>query len=165
MNHAKKVQAVDGLEPGEQVLSALFVRPSGGTAQVVGGAAGGLVGAGIAGLMGRRKRQAAGDENAAATVEGNATKLRVTAPGYVALTDRRWLVLNQAPMSGKPKEIVATLAHQDVSAIAFEKGALVGSASVRCADGSVEPLELPRGNPVEEFASAANSVGCTATVA
>lgn len=167
VNHLKKLQKADLLDPGEVATAVLFVAPSGNTMRMgTAAGVGGLVGAAAGVALDKRRENREAEEDAAAGVaeSGLADQVALTGNGYLAVTDRRWVLLSHGTVSGKPKEVVAAFEHGDITTVEITKGKLVGKARVRFRDGSAVTLDAPRGQKFDDLTTAATAAGTAVTV-
>lgn len=113
-----EAKAAAVLEADEQLLAGARGMSSGSTAQIAAGGAGavagGAVGSAVADKATRGRRQEGRQQEAAAGLGELPPQLAV------GLTTKRLLVFKRGSLSGKPKELVAELPRESITAIAGE---------------------------------------------
>lgn len=124
------------LQPGEQVLAAALLQPHGNSKRLAMGAAGGALGVLVASKL-RRKDDGTlvSDEGIAATIPDGTI--------VMGLTGGRVLLFGQAAMSGRPKELKATLARNDIAAIELGTGTAFRDVTIAFSDGTGRRFETP----------------------
>jgi hypothetical protein len=149
-NWTKKISkaAGDDLEPGERVISGVFLQRSGTMGQSVAMGVGGLVGKAVASKLGGGTATAlVTDAGIAATMPDTATVL--------GLTGRRVLVYGHAALSGKPKDLKLSIPVSDVDWVEVDKQRATFRFVLHFRDGSASVYEAPRvSNDPEAFAEA-----------
>lgn len=146
----KKVRkhAADTLEPGEQVLSAAVVAPRGSvTKQAIAGGVGGLVGAGIAAAVDKKRNAGAADAPQGSWAE-QFPKKKV----FMSVTDRRVVIHAFGEMSGRPKEILGWIPREAIAGLQIDKGRLAHPATLHFSDGSAYEMDVMRGTDPAELA-------------
>ena len=149
-NWTKKVnKAAQGeLEPGEQIIEAVFLQPSGTTGQTVGMGVGGLVGKAITSKMG-------GDTATELVTDSGHAATMPTTPTVLGLTDRRVLVYGHSSLSGKPKGFKMAFPSSDLAAVEVDKQKATYRFVLHFSDGTASVYEAPRvANDPEAFAAA-----------
>ena len=145
-NWAKRArQALAGeLAPGEEVVAAALLQPDGTMGATVARGAGGAIGAAI------HRRTVPADHPTADS--GLAATLGATA-FYGVLTQHRFLVMDQAAVSGQPKGMRAVLRRADIVGFDVKKESLADRVVITFADGTQRRLEAP-GRAARELADA-----------
>ena len=145
INVAKKIEkARTGLDmdPDERIVAACTTNPKGAMKRSVAVGLGGVVGAAIA------SRGTSSDEP---TGPGLADRF-VPGQNALVLTDRRVFLAKLSAMTGKPKEIVAQWARDDVAAIAVEETKLSYPMTITFSDGSAVEVEGAKGTDPRSLA-------------
>lgn len=143
------------LGPGEELISAVFLQPSGTMGKAVGSGVGGIIGKAVVSKLGSSSNgtDAAGlisDSGIAATVESG--------PIVIGITNQRLLMYSYGSMSGKPKELKMSIPAGDLVGIDTEKQKATHRFVMRFSDGTAKPYEAPRvNNDPEGFAEIVNS--------
>jgi hypothetical protein len=140
--------AGDELQPGERIVAGVLLQPAGTSRKVAGAAAGGLIGAAVASRL-RKKDDGSivSDEGIAATVPDGTLVAGLTSGGKL-------LLYGQAPITGRPKDLRATLAKRDVAAIEVTPGKLMSDVAVAFVDGTGKKFETPAmDKSIEKFAA------------
>jgi hypothetical protein len=130
--------AGDELRMGESIVAGTLFQKPGLTGQMAGVAVGGLIGAAVASKVRKNDDgELVSDQGIAATVPDG--------PLVVGLTTGDQIVMyEQGGMSGKPKELVATLTRADVEAVSVEDGKVTKKIMVVFSDGTAKMFETPR---------------------
>ena len=147
-----KVSQAD-LDPGEELIAAVFLQPAGTMGKAVGSGVGGILGKAVASKMGDSSGSSAElvtDSGIAATIDDN--------PSVLGLTNQRVLLYSYGSMSGKPKELKMSIPANELAAIDTEKQKATHKLIMRFSDGSAKAFEAPRvNNDPEGFAATVNS--------
>lgn len=147
---AKKInKSVGGSIPaGETVTVGMILQPAGQMKGMMAKSLGGLVGAAIVAKLGK------GDDATLITDSG----IAATIPDdtvILGLTQQHVLFFSWAKLTGKPKELKATLPRSSISAIEIEKKTANHAVVVLFSDGTGRIWEAPKvGNDTEEFVAA-----------
>ncbi len=143
--YADKLQQKVGgvLRPGERILAAVRTQPRGST---MGTAIGGVVGAAVAQRQASKAQAAAGEGSmAAAWPSGNSA---------VGLTEQRLVLFNYTAM-GKPKDLVAEFALDQLAAVEMEKKKVTANTlHFRFTDGSAVQVECAKLEKTADFVEA-----------
>ena len=134
---------------GEELEFATIVQPMGSMNRQIGGQVAGIVGAVIS-ERGRKQKEG--------EVEGLGEGIAATIPSgknlVIGLTPTRLLVWNHGAMSGKPKDLAATIGVSDLVGLEVTKGKLSSQAVMRFSDNSAFGFEVARLNNVDGFKDA-----------
>ncbi len=130
------------LEPGEEFLGGTRVNQKGMAKAAAGFGIGGAIGGGIA--------AAATSKNRAAQTDAGFPTTPQLAFG---LTDRRLLVFNRSVMSGKPKDLLASVALAEIASSHFEPAKLVPKLHLVLTSGAEVGFEAIKLDKPEEFAA------------
>lgn len=142
------------LQPGEELISAVFLQPSGTMGQAVGKGVGGVLGKAAASKMGGSQD---GDADRSVTDPGIADTIGNN-PSVIGLTNQRLLVYSYGSMSAKPKELKLHLPAADLVSVATEKQKATHRFVMNFSDGTAKAFEAPRlNNDPEAFANAVNA--------
>jgi hypothetical protein len=140
-------KALDGqLEPGEAVVAAALLQPDDTMMATVARSTGGAIGSAIH-RHGRRAPDGELEEDS-----GLAATLGTTV-FYGVLTQHRFLVMDQAGLSGRPKGMRAVLRRADITGFDVTKESLADRVVITFADGTARRLEAP-GRAARGLASA-----------
>ncbi len=146
----KKVSkaAAGDLQPGETVVAGVFLAAPGVAKKAAAFGAGGLIGAAVASkLTTKDDGTIVSDEGIAASVPDG--------PIVVGLTEQRVLLYSHGKLSGKPKDLVHSMARSDIAAVETEPGKVATKLTIVFADGTGKRYEAPRvGNSTDAFAAA-----------
>ncbi|MGI9647148.1 MAG: hypothetical protein ACR2OI_01370 [Acidimicrobiia bacterium] len=129
-----KKSNADQLQEGEELLAATIGQPSGTFSRQ---ALGGIVGV-MAGKKSADKKMASLD---GADGSGLAASIPPNQQLVIGLTDRRMLFFSLAPMSGNPKDLVASTDLSQVFEMTLEKHKMTSSLVIRFADNSARMFE------------------------
>lgn len=147
----RKVQRAlsDELRPGEDVLAAIFLQPVDRSAPAAGPRSDCVYGLAVA-------DGGAGVKTMAPVRDGLAAMLP-NAPTVLALTTQRVLVMGHSSLSGRPKEIVSTLAPNDLVGVDVDEGCASSLVIIRFSDGTGRMYDTPQvTDGVLEFANRIN---------
>ena len=133
------------LHPGEELLGAVFVQPTGTFGRSVAFGVAGAIGSAVADA--RRKEEDAAEENSlAAQIPGGRVIL--------AFSAQRFLVFERSMMSGRPKELLTSFAWDQVAGVELGDGKLKQALSVGFADGSSAVFEVVKSAKPKPFMQA-----------
>ena len=133
------------LHPGEELLGAVFVQPTGAFGRSVAFGVAGAIGSAVADA--RRKEQAVAEENSfAAQVPGGRVIL--------AFSAQRFLVFEHAAMSGRPKELTASFSWDQIAGIELGDGKLKQDLTVGFTDDSSAVFEVVKSAKPKPFMEA-----------
>ncbi len=154
MKKLDKVSRGD-LNPGEELIAAVFLQPMGTMTKAVGQGVGGLIGKAVASKMG-------GSANATATAElvtdSGIGSTFDDQPSVIGLTHQRVLVYSYGAMGGKPKDLKMWIAAMDLVSVDVEQQKATYRVVLHFRDGSAKVFEAPRvKNDPAGFATAVNS--------
>jgi hypothetical protein len=125
------------LQPGENVVAGVILQKPGTTKRMaIGGGIGGAVGAAVASKMGNK------DDGSTASGSGTAADFP-DGPIIIGVTPLRVLVYSQAGMSGKPKELLATLTRREIASVEVGTGKVAKEVRLVFADGTAKTFETP----------------------
>lgn len=125
-----------GLDPGEAIVAAMVLHPSGMARRV---ALGGGIGAAIGSRLSKR------DDGSIVSDSGTAAQMP-DGPLIVALTPERALVYSQSGFSGKHKAVELAMSRRDIAAIEVGKDKLGASVTLAFSDGTGRIYETPMKN-------------------
>lgn len=147
VNWTKKIgKSVGNDLGGEELKFATIVQPMGSMNRQVGFQVAGVVGAVISSRGAKQKVEAVDGLG-----EGMAEAIPAGKNLVVGLTPTRMLVWEHGAMSGKPKDLVASISLRDVTSFDYEKGKLSSQVVVRFTDNSAWGFEVARLNNVDGF--------------
>lgn len=135
-----------GLHPGESIVAAMVLHPTGMAKRVA-------VGGGIASAIASRLSK--NDDGTVVSDRGTAARMP-DGPMVVALTSERALVYSQSGFSGKPKAVECELPRGDIAAIEVGKDKIGAPVTLAFSDGTGRIYETPMRNKnvtafVDEF--------------
>ena len=133
------------LHPGEEVVGALFVQPTGTFGRTVAFGVAGAVGGAVADAR-RKERDAASEDSLAARMPGGRL--------VFALSAQRFMVFEHGAMSGRPKELSTTFSWDEIGGIELGDGKLKQELVVRFADGSTATFEVIKSAKPKPFLEA-----------
>ena len=149
----RKVQRAlnDELRPGEDVLAAIFLQPMDRSAPAPSPESNGVYGLAVA--NGR-----AGHETMVQVRDGaGLAAILPNAPTVLAVTTQRVLAMGHSSLTGRPKEIVSTLAPNDLVGVEVDGGCAGSLVIIRFSDGTGRMYETPQvTDGVLEFAKRIN---------
>lgn len=150
IDFTKKIHkhCADDLEPGEEVLVSTFGQPPGAIRrQVAFGAIGGAIGA-VAGEALANKRIKDSDQEA-----GEGIVLEIPAgKAVLGLSAQRLLVFGHSALSGRPKELNASIPLDQISSIEVDEGKLAGKMLISFVDGSSIDFDIVKTSGPKPFA-------------
>jgi hypothetical protein len=130
-------RALNGqLAPGETVVSAALLQPDNTMMATVARGTGGAIGS----ALHRRRHTAPTDD--LADDSGLAATLGTTV-FYGVLTEHRFLVMDQAGLSGRPKGMRAVLRRSDIAGFDVVEESLADRVLITFTDGTGRRLEAP----------------------
>ncbi len=134
----KKVQRAlsDELRPGEDVLAAIFLQPDNKSAPAASPQSNGVVGLTVA-----DGRDLAAMET---SVRDGLAAMLPNAPTVLALTTQRVLAMGHSSLTGRPKDIVATLAPIDLVDVKVDEGGASSLVIIMFSDGTGRTYETPQ---------------------
>ena len=140
-------KALNGqLEPGETVVAAALLQPDDTMMSTVARGTSGVIGSAI-----HRRLHSSPDDDLVED-SGIAATLGATV-FYGVLTQRRFLVMDQAGLSGRPKGMRAVLRRADIVGFVVTKESLADRVVITFSDGTGRRLEAP-GRAARGLASA-----------
>jgi hypothetical protein len=122
-----------GLQPGEAIVAAMVLHPSGMARRV---AIGGALGAALGSRLSKR------DDGSLVSDSGIAAQMP-DGPLIIGLTPERALVYSQSGMSGKPTGVQLAIPRRDVVAIEVGKDKIGASVTLAFSDGTGRFYETP----------------------
>jgi len=143
---AKKIQKHSGseLHPGEQIEAGTFVQSSGSLGKQVGFGVGGVVGAVAAHNMGKGPEASEGGDGA------TFPQTRMV----LGLSTGRLMAFAHGSMSGKPKEMLTSVALSDVAGMTAEKNKISYTLTISFNDASHVSYEAMKMVKPAEFVAA-----------
>jgi len=133
------------LHPGEEILGAVFVQPTGSFGRSVAFGVAGAIGGAVADA--RRKEEAAAEEDSLATrIPGGRVVL--------AFSAQRFLVFEHGAMSGRPKELIAEFSWDQIAGIELSDGKLKQDLTVGFSDESSAVFEVVKSARPKPFMEA-----------
>lgn len=125
-----------GLHPGETIVAAMVLHPSGMARRV---AIGGVIGAAIGSRLSRN------DDGSIVSDSGTAARMP-DRPMIIGLTPERALVYNQSGFSGKLKAVELAISRRDIAGIEVGKDKIGASVTLAFSDGTGRIYETPMKN-------------------
>jgi|GEM_PF-1856271 len=150
---AKKVnkKGAEYLNAGETVVAAtVIMKPGQFKKNVAFSAIGGVAGAVIANRAGTSDEDASDDTLAAS--------FPLLKQSILAISNQRWIVFEQSPMSGGPKSVSATWTHDQITGLKSETGKVTGSMELTFSDESSIAVEVLKASKPAAFIEAALGV-------
>jgi hypothetical protein len=123
------------LHPGEEVVGAVFVQPTGTFGKTVAFGVAGALGSAIADAA-RKQDEAAASDSLAARVPGGRLVL--------AMSPMRLMVFTHSAMSGRPKELAVEYGWDQIAGIELGEGRVKQPLSVNFADESAAVFEVTK---------------------
>jgi hypothetical protein len=133
------------LHPGEEILGAVFVQPTGTFGRSVAFGVAGAVGSAVADAR-RKEAEAPDDDSLAARMPGGRLVL--------AFSRQRFLVFEHGVMSGRPKELAAEFTWDQIGGIELGDGKLKQELVVRFGDESTAVFEVVKSAKPKPFMEA-----------
>jgi hypothetical protein len=142
--------AKDELQPGEEIVAAVFLQPAGTMGQAVARGAGGAVAKAV--IAGR------GGDGGQTAVDGAIAREFHDVATVLGLTQHRLLVFGYSSLTGKPKGFKHSLPAHALRSVSVEKQKATYRFQMAFEDGSSCLFEAPRlGNDPEAFAAIVNA--------
>lgn len=139
----EKARGTIGIADDEVVEAACTTNPAGTVKRMMARELGGAIGSAVAGRGGD-----------AESVEGGAADAFVDGQNFLALTDKRLLLVKVGTMTGKPKELLAEWPRDHVAAIEVEDGRMALPFTIAFADGTAVAVEGAKGTDPRSVATA-----------
>lgn len=154
MKKLDKVSRGD-LQPGEELIAAVFLQPGGTMGQAVGRGVGGVIGKAVASKLGSSSN---GTATADLVTDSGIGSTFDDQPSVLGLTTQRVLVYSYGSMSGKPKDLKMWIPAADLVSVDTTKQKATHRFVMNFRDGSATVFEAPRvNNDPEGFATTVNS--------
>lgn len=139
----EKARETIGLDDDEVVLAACTTNPAGTVKRMMARELGGAIGSAVAG------RDSDGE-----SVHGGAADAFVDGQHFVALTDKRLLLVKVGTMTGKAKELLAAWPRDEVAAIVVDDGRMALPFTIAFTDGTAVGVEGAKGTDPRSVATA-----------